>query len=139
MANDDYDSLVKEKSDAESKRSAAQRRIDSNNAKLSRLRAAKKIMAAQKDDFDDIQKADKKTIRGSYSWQGSTFKTFQRRGEAVIDENSGYYKHSLDYVLDGINDEITRLENQNINEYGLLGHLGSLINSLANKIENFFN
>ncbi len=139
MENEDYDSLVREKRNAESKCRAAQGRIASNNAKLSRLRTAQKRVTEQKADFKDILKTDKKVIQGSYSWQGSTFNSFQSKGDTIISENSGYYKHSLDYVLDGINDEITRLENQNMNEYGLIGRLGSLINSLANEIENFFN
>lgn len=88
-----------------------------------------------------MKKSDEETVekKKRSGWRGQTFRDFQSRGSTLTAENNTFYRASLDAALDAVNDEITRLENQKYNEYGLLGRLSSAINSLANKIENFFN
>ena len=73
------------------------------------------------------------------NWKGETFSVFAAKGNHLLEENNNFYKNSLDAAHDAINNEITRLQNQINNEYGLLGRLASTINSLANRIINFFN
>lgn len=107
--------------------------------KLDRLYPVKRVLAGEKSDFKTIKKDTKKYIEDDYEWLGSAYTEFLSKGEELNDECENFYKEQLDRVLDELNNEITRLENEISNKFGLLGRLGSEINSLANKIENFFN
>lgn len=137
--NADYDSLVSQKRSAQRKYNACEDRIDALNAKLRRLRAAKESVTDLKESFKDNKKLDKKMKKEDRKWTGSTNDTFKSKMDSLIETNDDHYKYSIDYALDKINDEITRIENIKLEEKGLLGRLGASINSLANKIENFFN
>lgn len=137
--NAEYDSLVNQKKSKQREYNDCEDRIDDCNAKLRRLRAAKESIADLKSDFKDNKKLDKKMKKEERKWEGSTNDTFKSKMDVLIDTNDDYYKYSIDYTLDSINNEITRLENVKLSEKGLLGRLGASINSLANKIENFFN
>ncbi len=137
--NQEYNNLVSQKRSAQSQYSSCETRIENYDYLLRRLRSAKESIADLKDAFKDIKKSDKKTYEEKHDWKGTTHSTFGSKVSSLNTENENYYKNSIDYVLDSINNEITRLENERMNEYGLLGRLGSWINSLANKIENFFN
>lgn len=137
--NAEYNQLVSEKTSAESQYSACEGRIEDCEYLLRRLRAAKRSITELKGEFKTNKKLDKKLHEESHDWKGSTYNSFSSKMETLREENENYYKHSIDHILDSLNNEITNVENRHMQEYGLLGQLGSWINSLANKIENFFN
>ena len=136
----DYDDLVSQRNNTQAKYNACQRRINSIDAKLRRLRPVKQTLTEKKASFRTLKKEDEQTVNGKYSWKGNTYeKTFKTKGEEMVREDQSFIDGPLDLMLDSINNEITRLENERMNEFGLLGRLGSALNSLKNKIENFFN
>lgn len=135
----EYDSLVNQRKNARARRDACQRRINEYDYLLGRLRPAKESIADLKKDFKKNKKADEKLYDKKHDWEGSTYNSFKSKMGTLMSENESYYKYSLDHVLDSLNNEITRIENLRLKEYGLLGEIGSWINSLSNKIENFWN
>ena len=135
----EYNRLVADKSRAQSDYQQCENRIEDCEYLLSRLYKAKGTISGLKSSFKVIKNIDKNTGKESYDWKGSNKSTFDSYMDTLNGVNDTYYKGSLDYVLDQLNNEITRLENKKMSEYGLLGKLGSLLNSLGNKIENFFN
>lgn len=137
--NAEYDRLVSQKSSAQSQYNACSSRIENCDYLLRRLRPAKESIVELKEAFKNNKKADKNLYDEKHEWKGSTYDLFISKMSALIEANDIYYKNSVDYVLDSLNDEITRIENQRMKDYGLLGKLGSWINSLSNEIENFFN
>ncbi len=114
-------------------------RISDCRKKLERLKPAKKRISELKSDFRTIQTREKNYLNRSRDWTGQTEREFRRLAQDVVDENKSYLSNSLDYALDAINDEITRLQNKIMEENGLLGKLGALINSLRNEIEKLLN
>ena len=137
--NAEYDSLVSQKNSTQRQYNACEDRIEDYDELLRRLRAAKDSVAELKDDFKDNKKLDKKMKKEKRKWKGSTNDKFISKMETLIEGNDDYYKKSLDKVHDSLNNEITRIENLRMEEKGLLGKLGATLNSLGNKIENFFN
>lgn len=137
--NDEYNALVSELESVRSEYYAAQKRIDRYEGLLDRLKPIKTEVSKLKSSFNSQVKTPDERGKESNKWEGTQYEGFQYEVEDIEIENKEYYRGSLDHVLDSINDEITRLENLCLNEYGLLGKLGGMINSLANSIENFFN
>lgn len=135
----EYNRLVRQRRNARSQYNACSDRIENYDYLIRRLKSAKERVAEQKRTFNTINKEDKKIYKEKYDWEGQKYNSFKIKGEVATDFNDDYYKNTLDYVLDSINNEITRLQNERMEEYGLLGQLGSKINSLGTKIENFFN
>ena len=137
--NAEYDSLISQKSSAQSQYNACSLRIENCDYLLRRLRLTKESIVELKEAFKSNKKLDKNLREERRDWKGSTNNSFSTKMSTLIDVNDSYYKDSIDHILDSLNNEITRIENQRMSEYGLLGRIGSWINSLANKIENFFN
>ena len=137
--NADYNSLVSQKASAQSQYNACSSRIEKCDYLLRRLQRAKESIVELKEAFKSNKKLDKNLHEEKRDWKGSTYNSFSTKMSTLIDVNDSYYKDSIDHILDSLNNEITRIENQRMSEYGLLGRLGSWINSLDNKIENFFN
>lgn len=137
--NAEYDNLVREKSNAQSQYNTCSSRIENCDYLLRRLRPAKESIAELKEAFKNNKKLDQNMSEENHEWKGSTYNSFNSKMNTLIDVNDRYYKNSIDHILDSLNNEITRIENQRMSEYGLLGKLGSWINSLQNEIENFFN
>ena len=135
----EYNSLVSQQSAKEREYAACQARINANNYLIDRLVPVRDKVSALKGRYVQLEKTDKSTINDKYDWKGSNRTRFDKDGDSIIDENLNYRKYSLDKVLDELNNEITRLKNLNLSEYGLLGKIGAAINSLANAIRNFWN
>ena len=138
-SNATYQNLRWQKRNAEAQRDNYQRQINALQYKISRLKSVKKIIERQKNDFNSIKTTSKKIIEGEYDWYGTQYEKYKTLGQDVIWANDAYYKNVLDYTLDSLNDEITRLENEVLTTKGLMGRVFSWINSLSNQIENFFN
>lgn len=136
----EYNSLCSQRSSAINQRTAANNTIEECNYKIERLKRTKETLTAQKSAFKTLKKADEETIESKGSeWIGQNFRDFQSKGDELITVNDTYYTSSLDAALDAVNNEITRLQNIVLEKYGIIGKLTSWINSLSNKIENFFN
>ncbi len=137
--NDEYDSLCRERDRTQRAYSNSEQKIEDYDYLLGRLRPVKNTVSDLKDRFRDIKKADEKLLDEKREWTGQKYSDFLVKGQDVEGCNSYYHKYVLDHVLDALNDEITRIENLRLEEYGLLGRLGAKLNSLGNAIENFFN
>lgn len=137
--NQEYNNLVNERNRKQGQYAACQNRIESVEYLLGRLRPAKAAVQELKKTFKTIRKEDADLKKEKTEWKGDTYNMFSGKMYEVTATNDRYYTGSLDHVLDELNNEITRLENKRMREHGLLGELGAAINSLANKIENFFN
>lgn len=136
----EYNDLVYQQKCAEEQARQARQRLARYQERAERLKPVyRRVYALKHEDFDAIIKKDENIVSGSYEWIGSRYDSFQRDGEDVRGENNRYRDNSLDMVLDALNDEITRYENLCMEEYGLIGRLGAKINSLINRIENYFN
>ncbi len=137
--NEDYNVLVRERSRLSEEYRACERRIGECDELLKRLRPVKKQLVEIKSDFSSVVDGDQKISEETGSWRGTTFQKFRRQMSDVNAENRYYFNGSLDYALDALNDRITEIENKKAKEFGLLGRLAAAINSLANRIENYFN
>lgn len=138
-SNKEYEGLISRRDNARGQYNASMRRIEDYNYMIRRLKNVKTMISDEKKAFKTLKKADEEILDAKRNWEGQTKTDFLTKGDAMTSENNYYYKNSLDRILDALNDEITRLENKRNREYGILGDLASLINSLANEIENFFN
>ena len=137
--NSEYNQLVKERNSKQSQYNACSSRISNYEGRIKRLKAQKTAVTELKDLYKIHKKITKDIHEEEHQWTGSTYNKYHSKMNNVETADDYYYRNSLDFVLDSINNEITRLENLKMQEYGLLGRLGSALNSLANKIENFFN
>lgn len=137
--NAEYNRLVNRRAAKRREKAACEERIAKCDNLLARLRQVRNQVSNLKDDFKQTKKTDKKLSKEKFDWKGYTYDTFKGKMDVVKNENESYYDDSLDHVLDSLNNEITRIQNQRNSEYGLLGDLASAINSLSNSIRNFFN
>lgn len=137
--NTEYNKLINQKSNAQAQYNSCESRIEDCDDLLRRLRQAKSDIVELKQSFKSNKKLDKKLYEEKHDWEGSTYNNFSNKMVNLINANESYYKNSIDYILDSLNNKITAIENKRMKEYGLLCELGSWINSLSNKIENFFN
>lgn len=136
---DEYNSLLAQQSAKQAEYNACSSRIGRCDYLLGRLRPVKEAVAAKKREFDSIQKEDKRITKSKQSWKGENYRSYQSKGAELLNEDNSFYIRTMDHILDSLNNEITRIENERLSEYGLLGRIGAALNSLANKIENFFN
>ena len=138
--NSEYIKKIKRQiSQAKAKRNACKERIEECDYLLRRLKSAKQSIVELKSSFKSNKKLDERLKKEKREWKGETCDKFKSKMGKVEDANNTYYKHSIDHVLDSLNNEITRIENKRMKEYGLLGEIGSWINNLSNKIENLLN
>lgn len=134
----EYNRLVNDKANAQNRLNNAVRQRDAIQDKIDRLKTAKRTLSDEYSAFSDVKRTVKSDVQHKYDWKGSKYDQFSGYGSALISTNQTYYGN-LDDARDEINMEIMRLENQLYEQEGLLGQLRSLINSLAHRIENFFN
>lgn len=113
-----------------------------NNEKISRLKTVKAELEAQKKiakaRYKELENYAKDELRCE-DWIGD------KKERAVLEYQDTivpWYKDYIDRVdevLDAVCDEITRLQNQNMQLNGDILHLASLINSLVNQIRMLCN
>ena len=137
--NDEYNSLCRQRDNTRNAYKNSERKIEEYDYLLGRLRPVKNTVAGLKDRYKDIKRVDEKLMDSKRTWTGQQYDNFLIRGQDVEGSNNYYYNYVLDHVLDELNNEITRIENLRMKEYGILGQLGAKLNSLINAIENFFN
>ncbi len=140
MVNEDiYRDLLYQIGNAKEKINACYEKIDEYKYSLNRLKRYKKEVENQKEEFYLIIKDDKNNSKKKDCWKGASFDKFNNIMDDVLEEDYKYYNNCLDGILDSINDEMTRLENEILSKLGIIGKLSSWVNSLSNEIENFFN
>ena len=136
--NIDYDQLVKEKNDAESRVSRLIAKRDQLSDTLNRLKDAKTALNNCCDYYSDVKRDTKKIVQADLSWKGEKYSSFSRQGNNLVLANQRYYD-DLDAARDAINMKIAHLQDEIASELGLLGDLYALINDLTHKIENYLN
>lgn len=134
----EYNRLVNDKANAQSRLDNTVKQRDAIQDKIDRLKTAKRTLSDEYSSFSNVKKAVESAARHEYEWKGAKYDQFTGYGSALVSADQTYYRN-LDDARDEINMEIMRLENQLYEQEGLLGQLRSLINSLAHRIENFFN
>lgn len=134
-----YDVLVDQRTQKETEKVRRESSVRSINAKLERLNRVKEVLTAQKKAFKRIKKSAHDIAVEDYGWSGSNFDEFIEKCGALDDENTSFLNRQLDRLLDELNNVITELENERLEQIGIIGKLISDINSLANRIENFLN
>ena len=135
----EYNSLVSQKDTTRSQYNACENRIGDYEYLIRQLKRKKETVTELKKSYKTHKKTTKEIHEEDHKWTGSTYKSFSKKMDAVETADEDYYTNSLDYVLDSINNEITRLENLKRDDSNLLGWLGNKLNSLINKIENYWN
>lgn len=131
-----------QKSGYERERESKESTCRQNREKISRLKTVKSNLETQK----AIAKGRYQSLK-DYAQSGSQFTewTGDKSTKTANEFNStiapGYdtYVDRIDEILDAVCDEITRLENENMQLNGDILYLGSLINSLINTIEKLCN
>ena len=136
--NTEYDQLVSDKASAETQLSNAIWTREAIQEKIDQLKTAKRTLGNCYDSYSDISRAVKSDISASYEWNGSQYDRFSEFGDSLITANKTY-NDNIDEARDAINSEIARLENEIYRQDGIIGQLRAWINTLAHKIENFFN
>ena len=139
--NAEYDSLCAQRNNTQSQINSCNDRIENYDYLLRRLRTAKGTVSDLKSSFKKtVKNKDEDLFDAKRSWEGQQKDSFLNSYAGEVEGmNRYYYNYSIDHVLDSLNNEITRIENLRLKEYGLLGELGAALNSLINRIENFFN
>ena len=124
----------REKAEKESKRAA-------NEKKIERLKTARDSIQSQKNSPKAKRKKLEKYANGDEmgEWIGKeqTATVYSIEGNVVGQYNT--YIERIDDVVDALCNEITRLENENMQLSWDVLHIGSLINSLVNEIRTLCN
>ena len=131
-----------QKSGYERERADKESTCRQSREKSSRVKTVKSNLETQK----AVAKGRYQSLK-DYAESGSQFTewTGDKSTKTANEFNStivpGYdtYVDRIDEILDAVCDEITRLENENMQLNGDILHLGSLINSLVNTIEKLCN
>lgn len=131
-----------EKNSQENKRWQKQNQVSTNEEKIRRLKVVKTNLENEKSNAKRNRENLKKYPEGTENlgdWYGVMHSTIKSVLENdVIAQYDGYVDR-IDEALDSVCDEITRLQNENMQlEWDIL-HIGSLINSLINEIATLCN
>ena len=135
----EYEKVSKEYSTASNQKDACEQRIADLEYDKERLQKKYDWVTGLKDAFEPEKKQTKKVPDEDHKWKGSTYTDFVDKVDWVISENENYYKDSLDYAHDQINNKLTEIENKLLEEKGLLGRLCAKVNTLWNKLQNWWN
>lgn len=109
--------------------------------KIRRLKAVKITVKNIKDNQVEPAKTYIAGKKGTHAdtWAGDAYSSVCDFHEFGINAGFKTYYENVDFILDSICDEITRLENENRNLGFLLNGVINAINSLSNEIEKWVN
>lgn len=108
--------------------------------KIYRLEEAKKKVANEKTDAESAREYIKGKIETHEdSWYGSVYDAVKEIHYSGVNVKYNDYYKDVDYILDEICNEITRLENENRNLGFILNGIANSINNLGNEIEKWRN
>ena len=105
--------------------------------KKRRLEAVYKAIDELKDQAKDAKKTDKK-VNNKREWKGQNYNKFDHSREEMVTKDKNYID-IIDDIMDDINIEIAKLENEFNGQSTLIGKLSGQLNILNTKIQNFFN
>lgn len=120
----------------------AMRKLESNRAKIKRLKSAKSMVQSAKSQLSSRrnQLRTRANSQDTYGeWVGDTQKEVSSILTNDVIGEYDYYINRVDARLDDICDEITRLENENVHLLGMIGYLHEAINNLLNELEKATN
>lgn len=131
-----------EKAGCESQKADKEALVKANKEKIERLKVVKTNLETQKQNAEDghmVLKAYAESDGTYGDWLGTMCdKTKGNLNDTIVPEYQSYIDR-IDEALDAVCDEITRLQNKNLQLNGDILRLASLINSLINKIRNLCN
>lgn len=131
-----------QKSGYERERAGKESICRQNREKISRLKTVKSNLETQKEIAESRYHSLKDYAEGGSQfteWIGDKSTKTANEFNSTIVPGYNIYVDRIDEILDAVCDEITRLENENMQLNGDILHLGSLINSLINTIEKLCN
>lgn len=137
----EYNSLCDSRESLEAQSDAYQNHINTLTANLEVLTASRDTLQSVKDNVKGIKSSINSAPDNSLSgWAGKNFEAVRIMSQEK-DFATGYqsYIDRLDEVLDSLNNELTRVQNEIWEQEGFLGDIKSALNSLYNSIRNFFN
>ena len=105
--------------------------------KKRRLEVVYKAIDELKDQAKNAKKTDKK-VNNKKEWRGQNYNKFDHSREEMVTKDKNYID-IIDDIMDDINIEIAKLENDFYGHSTLLGKLSGQLNILDAKIRNFFN
>lgn len=125
---------------------SAESQIDGCNAyieqlqeKIERLKKVKPAVSEIKSEVYSREMEVHQGIMAQICWVGENKRGYDAIAEQQLFPSYKAYYDGVDEILDSINDEITRMENEIYEQQGIIGKLRSWINSLWNELCNFFN
>lgn len=126
--------------------SSAESQIDGCNAyiaelqeKIARLKEVKPIVSGVKNNLLNAEMELNGKIAMQERWRGDNKIAYDEAACDKIFVPYEKYYDGVDDILDSINDEITRMENEIYEQQGLIGRLRAWCNSLWNELANLFN
>lgn len=132
--------LYKKQREYENARNNYNNTIENLNNKIDRLQPVKDKVSELKERFkNEVLDPDKKVLDDAKTWKGSTCNHFKDAKRAPIKEENESYYQNLDYILDSMEDELTRLKNEASDKNGLLGKVESWLRTIGNEITKAFN
>lgn len=105
--------------------------------KKRRLEVVYKAIDELKDQAKNAKKTDKK-VNNKKEWKGQNYNKFDHSREEMVTKDKNYID-IIDDIMDDINIEIAKLENDFYGHSTLQGKLSGQLNILDAKIRNFFN
>ena len=115
-------------------------KMQETEKKIKRLKKSRIAVMELKKEFKEKVKRPSEDCRDKTDrWEGSTFDSFRKKEDKAIAKEKDYYKYALDFANDSINDEITRLQRERSENFGVLGKINSNILAIKNEIENVIN
>lgn len=141
--DEEYQSLCNEKSSKEAQASTVQSEINNLDDQIDAMQAAYDKIDEAKESIKDIRKY-LRNLPDDYddSWKGQfadgIYKDCKKDG-IRIDFYYTRYIEVIDEIQDALNLKLTELENERLRQETILGDLWAAINSLATRIQNWFN
>lgn len=130
------------KREYESQLSTYQKRYQRNHDNLERIRQVKSKISQIKQSLEEralLQERHAEKEDTYYEWTGDKQKSVHGMYSQTTPEEYKYYISMVDNLLDNLVDLETEYENDNLEMLGLMGKIGTWINSLASKIEKLLN
>ncbi len=122
----------------ERQRREVKAKIAENEEKIRRLEEARLELKQLKHVNEEFEKEDKRTLKKSGEWKGSTWDSFaSNQGDRIKKADKEYIK-AIDAAHDQINWEKLRLIAINDSHKGLLGSLNTAIRGLETALQNLF-
>ena len=133
-----YDSLIRQKQRTKSQMNAAQDANGDLQEQIDRLKAPKKIIAAEKTEYVSLKMNVNNIANGFYQWKGDTYDSFSGDAQDLVTKSNEYYL-KIDDAIDDINSTITELKNQMEENNDIIGWCRSRLRDIGTMLENFFN